>query len=143
MSDAGAQRFRALARERFRFLEERGFRRSAEDEDASPVGVSVAYAGRHVGFLVSLDTRDDVVDVRVTRARAGRLAMTGESGYSRNLLSHLVEQAGYRGGFGRREPGARRTPEEARDRMLADWAELLERAGGALLADDANSLPGS
>lgn len=141
MSEAIAERFRAQVGERFRFLEDRGFRRSPEDEEASPVGVSVAYAGRHVGFLVSYDVRDQAVDVRVTRARAGRLAMTGEGGYSRNLLSHLVEYAGYRGGFGRRHAGAPPPPGAGWEVTLADWTDLLEREGGMLLADDAGSLP--
>jgi hypothetical protein len=135
MSDETLARFRALAEERFRFLESRGFRRSPEDEHGSPVGASLAWAGTHVGFLVSYDLRDDVVDVRVTRATDGRLHEAGAGGYSRHLLSHLVAHAGYRG------TGVRDGSAGAIERRLEAWADFLRAEGGELLADSAEALP--
>lgn len=134
--DPDSARFRDLATRAFDFLLVRGFRRVPSDEQLSSVAPSIAYAGRHVGFLVSLDARDDVVSVRVTRARDGRLAPTGPGGYSSDLLSHLVERQGYRGRGA--VPGAGPGSEHAR--MLAAWARLLREQGGRLLEDDAEAL---
>jgi hypothetical protein len=141
MSDDAIEQFRAAVEERFRFLEAHGFRRSRADEHDSPVGASVAYAGKHIGFLVSCDLRDGLVDVRVVRVRNRRLIETGEGGYSRNLLSHLVEHAGYRGGLDRAGRGRARTASGPWERMVDSWAELLRDEGGTLLADEAQAIP--
>lgn len=140
MSDPTVERFRALVAGRFRFLEGQGFRRSVEDEDVSPAGASVVYLGRHVGFLISYDSRDAVVDVRVARVTGGRLPGVGGGGYSRNLLTHLVEHAGYRGGTARKPPAEAGTGGDLA-RMVEWWAALLHAEGAALLADEPGSLP--
>jgi len=135
-----AERFRELAQRHFGFLEALGFARSPADEDASPVGTSIAYAGRHLGFLVSLDTRDRCVSVRVTRARHGRLAEAGPGGYSNDLLAHLVEHAGYRG-RGARGGSEFVDGEATLERVLEGWAGFLREAGVELLEDRETSIP--
>jgi len=132
--------FRERAATAFAFLEAKGFARSPADELESPVGASVVYAGRHVGFLVGLDVRDAAVDVRVARARDGRLVGPGPERYHANLVQHLVAHAGYRG-RGPRSGSEFPRDEAALAQILAGWAEFLRAEGGALLADDAASLP--
>jgi len=138
--DIGAERFRELAQRTFGFLEALGFERSPADDQASPVGTSIAFAGRHLGFLVSLDRRDRLVSVRVTRARDGRLAAVGPGGYSNDLLAHLVEHAGYRG-RGARLGSEMVDGEATLERVLAGWADFLREAGAELLEDREASLP--
>jgi hypothetical protein len=136
-----AAAFRVRAASAFAFLESRGFARSPADELDSPVGGSVVYAGRNVGFLVGLDLRDALVEVRVARSREGRLVSAGPDGYGVNLLQHLAAHCGYRG----RGPlaGTEAPRDEASlERVLTGWADFLRAEGGALLADDAGSLPG-
>ena len=139
MSDEKVERFRARVEERFRFLESHGFRRSPADERDSPVGSSVVYAGSHVGFRISYDVRDAQVDLRIVRVRGGRLAEVGPGSYSSDLLQHLVEHAGYRGGWGARGPAAAEA--DPLEHMVDSWAELLRAEGGPLLADGAEALP--
>lgn len=136
----GSERFRELAQRHFGFLEGMGFARSRADEVASPVGTSIVFAGRHLGFLVSIDTRDRCVSVRVTRARQGRLAETGPGGYSNDLLAHLVEHAGYRG-RGARSGSELVHSEATLDRVLEGWAGFLREAGAELLEDREASIP--
>lgn len=138
MSEVSPQRFRALVEKHFLFLAAHGFRRSPADEIESTVGTSVAYVGNHLGFLVGWDVRDRQVDVRVVRTRDGRIIETGEGGYSRDLLAHLVEHAGYRGGMAR--PSGARPNGDALEDMVASWAALLRTEGASLLADEARAL---
>ena len=134
MGDATVERFRALVGERFRFLETHGFRRSRADEHDSPVGASVVYVGNHLRFVIAYDIRDAQVDVRVARAGAGAC--------SRDLLSHLVEHAGYRGAGSPAGAAPAAHESEPLERMVGWWAELLTNAGAALLADSPDALPG-
>jgi len=141
MNDTTPERFRALAGERFRFLEEHGFRRSPADEHESPVGSSVVYAGKHVGFRISFDVRDAQVDVQVMRAREGRLLPPGAGGHATNLLVHLVRHAGYRGGLPGLATGEVGPEPVTPERILDAWAGLLIGAGSRLLTDEAGALP--
>ena len=131
-SEPTGARFRELALRHFGFLESRGFHRVPADEVDSPVGTSVAFAGREVGFLVAWDARDRFLSVRVTRARDGRLAMTGPDGWSRDLLVHAVERGGYRG---KGVPRASGHDNDAIERELEAWAAFLRIEAGRLLLD--------
>ena len=135
-----AERLRELVMRHFGFLESQGFRRVVADEVDTPVGSSVAFAGRHVGFLVSWDARDRCLSVRVTRARDGRLAMVGPEGYSRDLLVHAIEREGYRGKGVPRAPGTVEG-DDAIDRELEGWAAFLRTAASGLLADRDEAIP--
>ncbi len=141
MSDAAVAHFRALVDERFRFLDGCGIRRSPGEEHDSPSGASVVYAGKHVGFVISYDVRDAQVDVRVARVRDGRLAGIGEAGHPRDLLGHLVEHAGYRGGGSRGKAATAEDEWGPLERMVGWWADLLRVHGAALLADTPDALP--
>ena len=127
-----AASFRELALRHFGFLESRGFRRVTADEESSPVGTSVAFAGRHVGFLVSWDVRDRFLSVRVTRARNGRLAMVAPAGWSQDLLVYVIEREGYRG---KGVPRASGQDNDAIERELEAWAAFLRSEAGGVLMD--------
>lgn len=142
MSATTIGQFKAWVEREFHFVEARGFRRGAGDDRDTPVGATVAYLGTHVGFLITLDVRDQVVDARVVRVRAGRLVERGEGGYTCDLFAHLIQQAGYRGG-----PSGTPVPERGAEasrveREVIGWANLLRTAGEALLADEEATLPG-
>lgn len=125
-------RFRELALRHFGFLESHGFRRVAAEEADSPVGTSVAFAGRHVGFLVSWDVRDRFLSVRVTRARDGRLAMVAPEGWSQDLIVYAIEHEGYRG---KGVPRASGQDGDAIERELEAWATFLRNEAGGVLMD--------
>jgi hypothetical protein len=127
-----AATFRELVLRHFGFLESRGFRRVTAGEVDSPVGTSVAFAGRHVGFLVSWDVRDRFLSVRVTRARDGRLAMVAPEGWSQDLLVYAIEREGYRG---KGVPRASGQDSDAIERELEAWATFLRNEAAGLLLD--------
>jgi len=134
--------FREAVARRFGFLERRGFRPTAVDGGDSPVGNAVAYLGSHVGFVITWDARDQVVDMRVVRVRDGRMPAPGGGGYTRDLFVHLVEHAGYRGSPSGTHATGRDGAEPGRlERAVAAWASLLETAGGTLLDDTPDALP--
>jgi hypothetical protein len=140
-ADLTASRFRDLVLRHFEFLEARGFHRAPEDEVESSVGTSVAFAGRHVGFLVSWDARDRRVSVRVARVSKGRLAMAGPEGYSRDLLMHAIEREGYRG-KGVAPAASSGQDDGGIDRELQAWAAFLRDEAGRLLLDRDDEGPG-
>jgi len=141
MDPATPDRFRDLVGRSFRYLEARGFRPDPGGDRDSPVGASYVWTGTHVGFIITWDARDDVVDMRVVRVRDGRILDAGEpGGYARDLFVHLVEHAGYRGSPSGTHGSANHSPTRL-ERAVAAWANLLERAGGILLEDRPESLP--
>jgi hypothetical protein len=134
-----AERFRAWVEREFRFVETRGFRRISDGDRDTPVGAAVTYLGKHLGFLITLDVRDQVVDARVVRVRDGQVM---DGGYACDLFVHLISHAGYRGG-----PSGTPAPERGADasrieRQVIGWANLLRTAGESLLADQEMALPG-
>jgi hypothetical protein len=141
-SQITVEEFRILALERFRFLEDFGFRRAPSLEEASPTGGTVVYLGKHVGFIFSLDVRDQCVDAQVVKVLDGQMKRRWEGGYSSGLFMHLVRHTGYRGGMPRSSGD---TPSQAGRsalrQMIDGWAELLKHAGQTLLNDRPDSLP--
>lgn len=139
MTDSGVASFeQAVARE-FAFLEAHGFRRVRTEHPVGPVGASADWVGRHVGFRVTLDARDGVVDARVMTVRDGRMEESGR--YASDLFAHLVAHEGYRGApsgpvAGQAPPGG-----STIEAQVAGWARLLRTAGEVLLADGPESLP--
>jgi hypothetical protein len=134
------EEFRAAALERFSFLEPAGFRRMATLEQSTPAGGTVVYLGHNVGFVISLDVRDQCVDAAVVSVRDGRLQWKWEGGYSSNLLTYLVEYRDFRGSRNKsdssHEDGEDRTPLH---QMLDGWVDLVKVSG--LLDDRPDSLP--
>ena len=133
------EQFRRLASASFSFLEEKGFSRMPNLEEALPTGGTLAYLGKHVGFIFSLDLRDECVDAQVVRVWDGRMKRNWEGGYSADLFTHLVGNAGYRG-----RPARSTTDQTSHDRlqrMIDEWAQLLKDAGESLLSDKPESLP--
>lgn len=127
MATLTPRQFQSLVIARFRFLEDRGFRRAPAEDVASSVGTSVVYVGRHLGFRVGLDVRDQAVDVRVVKVADGEVKDFGRGGYSRDLYAWLIKHAGYRGGAGPAGEGI--------EGSIEGLAQLLERHGESLLAD--------
>lgn len=131
--------FRALALQRFSFLEDLGFHRAQSLEETSPTGGTLVYLGEHVGFIFGLDLRDQVVDAQVVKVKDGQMKRNWEGGYSANIFMHLVTHAGYRGGAAERKAIAAAQP--GLERMIAGWVELLKESGQTLLSDQPDSLP--
>ncbi|HJW94091.1 MAG TPA: hypothetical protein VJ901_10775 [Thermoanaerobaculia bacterium] len=131
--------FRSLASAKFRFLEDKGFRREPKLETTSPTAATVVYLGRHVGFIFSLDLRDICVDAQVVKVENHRIMRNWEGGYSSELFMHLVTHAGLRGL--RKAPGVRANDAHALEQMIDRWAQLLLDAGQTLLLDRPESLP--
>jgi hypothetical protein len=134
------EQFRALALERFNFLGELGFLRALSVEETSPTGGTVVYLGKHVGFIFSLDVRDQCVDAQVVKVQDGHMKRNWEGGYSSNLFAHLVKHAGYRGrSRSSSEDSQSQIGETAIRRMIDEWVVLLRQAGQTLLNDSLDS----
>jgi len=88
-----------------------------------------------VGFIFSLDLRDQCVDAAVVRVVDGQIKRGWDGGYSAGLYTHLVEKAGYRGGPGKSSASG------LLEQMIEGWADLLQKAGQSLLDDRVDSLP--
>jgi hypothetical protein len=141
-SNFTVEQFRTLAAKRFSFLEDKGFHRTPKLEETASTGGTVVYLGKNVGFVFSLDVRDQCVDGQVVKVHKGRMKHNWEGGYSSNLFSHLVKYSGYRGGLARsKKPSACETGDVVLQRMIDTWGQLLEEAGGSLLSDDPQSFP--
>ena len=131
------EQFRNLALVRLNFLESKGFHRAPAQEATTPTGGTVVFLGKHVGFILSLDVRDQCVDAQVVKVQDGQIKRTWEGGYSSNILSHLVKHAGYRG----QSRESNETSKPALERMVDAWVELLKGAGQMLLRDQIDTLP--
>lgn len=141
-SQITVKQFRALAAERFGFLESYGFHRMPSLEETSPTGGTVVYLGKHVGFSFSLDVRDQCVDAQVVKVQDGQMKRNWEGGYSSGIFTHLAKHTGYRGGIPHSaNSNMKKDRESALQRMIDGWAELLIHAGQTLLSDKPNSLP--
>lgn len=144
MSDSKftVEQFRKLALDRFSFLEEKGFHHESKlDETVSTYG-TVVYLGKHVGFIFSLDVRDQCVDGSVVKVCNGQMKPNWHGGYSCNIFGHLVKHHGYRGGSQDTDKlNAHATGDARLQRMLDTWARLLMESGLSLLSDGPNSLP--
>jgi len=137
VSQFTVEQFRALALEKFSFLEAKGFHRVPGLEETTPTGGTVVYMGKHVGFIFSLDVRDQCVDAQVVKVSDGQMKRNWEGGYSSGLFTHLVRHTGYRGSL----VGASTTGKATLEGMVDGWAELLKQAGESLLSDRPDSLP--
>jgi hypothetical protein len=137
-SEISIEEFRTSAVATFAFLEARGFRHASELEETTPTFGTVVYLGQNVGFVFSLDVRDQCIDGKVAKVHRGKLQRKWEGGYSDDIFGHLVEHLGYRG-----KPGGsgRLTDASSLVSMLAAWAELLMQAGHLLLEDRSDALP--
>jgi hypothetical protein len=136
------EKFRSLAVVKLRFLEERGFTRMANLEKSGPTFGTVVYLGNHVGFVFSLDVRDQCVDAEVVKVQDGQLTGNEQGGYSSDIFAHFVYHEGYRGGFGSVSGKAKPSDYEvAIGRMIDGYVSLLKTAGAGLLKDDEASLP--
>lgn len=136
-SEITVEQFRTLALDRFNFLEGKGFHRVPNLEETTPTSGTVVYLGNNVGFIFSLDVRDQCVDAQVVKVRDGQMKRNWQGGYSSGLFTHLVRHAGYRG----RSAGARTAEKAALKGMVDAWAELLKQAGESLLSDRPDSVP--
>lgn len=137
------EQFRILALDKFSFLEGKGFHRVPSLEETASTYGTVVYLGKHVGFIFSLDVRDQCVDAEVVKVRDGKIKWNWEEGgYSSNIFGHLVDHAGYRGGpAGPAGRGPSKAGESDLERMIDGWVELLKQAGQSLLSDRIDSLP--
>lgn len=139
MSDSQitVEQFRMLALDRFGFLEGKGFYRVPSLEETTPMIGTVVYLGKNVGFIFSLDVRDQCVDGQVVRVRNGQIKRNWEKGYSSGIFTHLVRHAGYRG----KTRGSSEAGKSHLERMIDGQADLLKQAGQFLLTDQVDSLP--
>ena len=128
--------FRRVASRSLRFLEEGGFCRTSSFEETSPTRGTIVYLGKHVGFVFSLDVRDQCVDAQVVKVQDGVMVPLRKGGYSSNLFSHLAKYSGFRG-----RPLQPRLPGTALEATIDGWASLLQQAGKQLLADRLDSIP--
>jgi len=138
-SQITVEQFRTTALDRLGFLEAQGFHRVASLEETTPTSGTVVYLGKNIGFIFSLDVRDQCVDGQVVKVRDGQMKRNWEGGYSSDIFTHLVKHAKYRGkptGSGERKAG-----ESVLHRMIDGWADLLKQAGQSLLSDKPGSLP--
>jgi len=137
-----AKEFRILAPARLTFLESRGFRRNPSLEEENSLYGTLVYLGKHVGFIISFDVRDQVVDSEVTRVENGQIKRSWDGGYSSSVFMHLVNYEGYRGGFTRsHDKNIHKRPEDVVRGMVDAVVDMLERAGKNLLEDHPESLP--
>ncbi len=136
-SQITVEQFRTLALDRFSFLEGKGFHRVPSLEETTPTSGTVVYLGNNVGFIFSLDVRDQCVDGQVVRVRDGQIKRNWEGGYSSDIFTHLVNHAGYRG----RPRGSSEAGKSSLEQMTDGLVELLKQAGQSLLSDRADSLP--
>jgi hypothetical protein len=140
-ANQAVEQFRATAAEKPRFLETTGFRRAVDQEDTSSTGGSVVYVGKYVGFLFSIDIRDEQVDAQVVKVRNGVLNPIWRGGYSSDIYTHLVRH-GFRGRAGRsRDQSGRPIWPRSVDDKLDSWIDLIQNDGEALLRDHPDSLP--
>jgi len=134
--------FREFVLKKFRFLEDLGFHHVPDLDESSPTSYSITYVGTHVGFVFSLDVRDQCVDAQVVKICNGKMKSAWEGGYSSGLYMHLIKHAGYRGNPSPSgEYNLDKDTETELQRMINGWAELLRQAGQTLLADQPDSLP--
>jgi hypothetical protein len=128
--------FRSLCAERTRFLEDRGFRRIPEWEHCSTTMCSVVYLGRHIGFVFSLDMRDDCVDLRLVQLSEGTLESAWASRREVDLYDYLVKTRGYRGAPAPIRLPSTQTPQtDQQAEALEGLINLLKTAGAELLND--------
>ena len=135
--------FRSLCEKRTRFLEECGFRRVPEWEQCSATMCSVVYLGRHMGFVFSLDMRDDCVDIRVVQLGEGtrESALTGRREV--DLYDYLVKTRGYRGAPAPTRPPSTQIPgADQQAESLEGLINLLKTVGADLLRDEPLPLAG-
>lgn len=139
MSDSQitVEQFRMLTLDRFSFLEGHGFHRVPGLEETTPTSSTIVYLGNNVGFIFSLDVRDQCIDGQVVRVRDGQIKRNWEGGYSSDIFTHLVNYAGYRG----RPRGSNESHKSSLEQMTDGLAELLKHAGQPLLTDQGDSLP--
>ena len=136
------EQFRAATTKSFSFFKSLGFCRMPQLEETSPTGATVVYVGKHVGFIFSLDVRDQCIDAQVVKVQNGCLKRNWEGGYSSDIYGHLITHAGYRGNpnpSGGNGPG--HATEYPLQGMIDGWANLLRHAGQSLLEDRPDSLP--
>lgn len=138
-SQITVEQFRILALARFGFLEAKGFLRVQSLEESTPTSGTVVYLGKNVGFILSLDVRDQCVDVQVVKVQDGQMKRNLEGGYSSDVFTHLVNHEGYRGKS--ISSGERKSGESVLQRMIDGCADLLKQAGQSLLSDRSDSLP--
>lgn len=133
--------FRAITPAKMKFLEIKGFRRIEALEETTPTMATLVYCGTHVGFVFSLDVRDQCVDAEVVKVVNGQILRNWQGGYSSSLFSHLVKHEGYRGrrvALATNDLGVSDTKIE---RELNGWIALLQTAGEKLLSDREDSVP--
>jgi len=111
------------------------------EEENSLYG-TVVYLGKYVGFIISFDVRDQVVDAEVARAENGHIKRGWDGGYASSIFMHLVNYEGYRGGFTRsHDESIHKRPEDVVRGMVDAVVDMLVRAGKNLLEDRPDSLP--
>lgn len=133
------EQFRVVAVPRLAFLQSLGFRRIPHLEETRSTYGTLVYAGKHVGFIFSLDVRDECVDASVVRVENGKIKTLSEGGYSANIFGHLETYAGYRGWP--RSPAQDQAEVSPLQQMVDSWVELLKDTGHNLLSDRPDVLP--
>lgn len=143
MFDPGitVEQFRALAPGRLHFLEDYGFRRRTDIEETLLTSSSLVYLGRNLGFVISLDVREQCVDAEVVKVQSGKVFRTSDGGYSSDLFAHLVEHSGFRGKPPLLGESSGMSNSAALCLKIDAWANLLRTSGQSLLFDKAGSLP--
>ena len=136
------EQFRASALDKFDFLESKGFLHVSRLDETSPTSGTLVYLGKHIGFIFSLDVRDQCVDAQVVKVQDGQMKRNWEGGYSANIFNHLVKYDGYRGNpRGSRRLATSGIRQANLQQMIEGWAELLKETGQSLLNDSPESLP--
>jgi hypothetical protein len=138
-SQITVEHFRNMASERLRFLESLGFRREQRLEETTPTIGTVVYLGKNVGFVFSVDMRDQCVDGQVVKVRDGQMKRNWEGGSSSDIFTHLVKHTKFRGSPAGR--GGAKGEESSLRQMIDSWVDLLKQAGQSLLNDTPDSLP--
>lgn len=133
------EQFRSVALNTFGFLESMTFHHMPNLEETTSTNGTLIYLGKHVGFIFSLDVRDQCVDAQVVKVKNGEIKRNWNGGYSCNIFTHLVKYAGYRGKSASLHIGG--LDKSTLQRMIDDWAQLLKQAGQILLNDVPESLP--
>lgn len=124
----------SAVQENFRSLLESGYRIVGESIRETPTQAGLELVGSNVGLRFSLDIRDGVVDLYVTKAVKGRAAERGSGEYFDRFTGYLRE---------RRLPwettrGRQKAPVSLEERIQSDiraYAEIVANSAPAIAND--------
>jgi hypothetical protein len=92
MNKSASQLLVMAVQESFERLIQKGYRIVEDSVCESPTQVLLELVGKNVGLRFSLDMRDGVIDLYVTKAVNGRSAKRGSGAYFDRLTGYLRER---------------------------------------------------